>query len=89
LADVNVALGLVCKHYMERVVEGQSPTEALALTEKAFPTCISVKSDLEKGFRFWDQLFEAIQSLSKTQSINATTFEMFHNANTWLQKNKF
>lgn len=84
-----MALGLVCKHYLERVVEGLSPTEALASTEKAFPTCACVKSDLEKGFRFWDQLLQAVQSLSKTQSINTATFEMFHGANTWLQKNKF
>lgn len=89
MADVNVALGLVCKHYLERIVEGQSTAEALVSTEMAFPTCISVKSDLQKGFRFWDQLLEAVQSLSKTQSINTTTFEMFHGANAWLQKNKF
>ncbi|KAL7309521.1 hypothetical protein PS15m_010389 [Mucor circinelloides] len=89
LADVNVALGLVCKHYLERIVEGQSATEALASAEKAFPTCNSVKSDLEKGFAFWKQLYAAIESLDKAKSIEKSTFEMFHSANEWLQKVKF
>lgn len=89
LADPNVALGLVCKYYLERIVEGQSAAEALASTEKAFPTCISVKSDLEKGFQFWDQLFQAIQTLQKAQSISSSTFDMFSGANAWLSKIKF
>ncbi|CAO3618472.1 unnamed protein product [Mucor hiemalis] len=89
LADSNVALGLVCKHYLERIVEGQSAVEALTSTEKAFPTCISVKADLEKGFQFWNQLFQSIQTLQKAQSISSTTFDMFSDANVWLCKNKF
>lgn len=89
MADVNVALGLVCKHYLERTVEGQSAAEALAATEKAFPTCQSVKSDLEKGFAFWKQLYAAIESLDKAKSVEKSTFEMFQGANDWLQKVKF
>lgn len=89
MADVNVALGLVCKFYLERIVEGQSAVEALASTEKAFPTCNSVKSDLEKGFSFWNQLYTAIESLEKAKSIEKSTFEMFQGANEWLQKVKF
>ncbi|KAG2236720.1 hypothetical protein INT48_000718 [Thamnidium elegans] len=89
LADPNVALGLVCKHYLERIVEGQSPVEALSSTEKTFPTCICVKSDLEKGFEFWQQLFKAVESLEKSQSITANTFNMFADANQWLNQNKF
>jgi GTP1/Obg family GTP-binding protein len=89
LADTNVALGLVTKHYLERIVEGKSAVEALQLTEKAFPTCISVKSDLAKGFQFWNSLFAAIQQLQKAQSITPTTFDMFSGANDWLIKNKF
>ncbi|KAI8645014.1 temperature dependent protein affecting M2 dsRNA replication-domain-containing protein [Parasitella parasitica] len=89
LADVNVALGLVCKFYLERVVEGKSAAEALELTEKAFPTCNSVKSDLEKGFAFWSQLFTAIETLDKARSIEKSTFEMFLGANEWLQKVRF
>ncbi|RCH91950.1 hypothetical protein CU098_001354, partial [Rhizopus stolonifer] len=89
MADVNVALGLVCKHYLERITEGKSPLESLSLTEKAFPTCESVKSDLEQGFQFWNQLFEAVQTLFKTESIHSTTLDMFQGANQWLQKNRF
>jgi hypothetical protein len=89
LADPNVALGLVCKYYLERIVEGQSAVEALSSTEKAFPTCISVKSDLEKGFQFWSQLIQAIQTLHSAQSISPSTFDMFSGANDWLNKNKF
>ncbi|KAG2214324.1 hypothetical protein INT47_000880 [Mucor saturninus] len=89
LADPNVALGLVCKFYLERIVEGQSALEALSLTEKAFPTCISVKSDLETGFEFWNQLFQAVQTLLKAKSMTSTTFEMFAGANEWLNKSKF
>ncbi|MBM6387603.1 MAG: hypothetical protein JSY10_27085 [Paenibacillus sp.] len=89
MADPNVALGLVCKHYLERIVEGQSPVEALSSTEKTFPTCICVKSDLEKGFEFWQQLFKAVESLEKSQSITANTFNMFADANQWLNQNKF
>lgn len=89
LADPNVALGLVCKYYLERIVEGQSAVEALSMTEKAFPTCISAKSDLEKGFEFWHQLFQAVQTLEKAKSITPTTFDMFSGANEWLNKSKF
>lgn len=89
LADPNVALGLVCKHYLERIVEGQSALEALSMTEKAFPTCVSVKSDLENGFEFWHQLFQAVQTLFKTKSMSSTTFDMFLGANEWLNKNTF
>ncbi|CEG64051.1 hypothetical protein RMATCC62417_01095 [Rhizopus microsporus] len=89
MADVNVALGLVCKHYLERIVEGQSPVEALASTEKAFPTCVSVKEDLETGFQFWTRLLEAVRVLFKTNTISADTFNMFSNANEWLQNRKF
>ena len=89
MADVNVALGLVCKHYLERIVEGKSPQEALSLTEKAFPTCVSVKSDLEKGIQFWNQLYQGIQVLSKAESIHSSTFDMFRNTDQWLQKNIF
>ncbi|CEI85850.1 hypothetical protein RMCBS344292_00299 [Rhizopus microsporus] len=89
MADVNVALGLVCKHYLERIVEGQSAIEALASTEKAFPTCVSVKEDLETGFQFWTRLLEAVGILFKTNTISADTFNMFSNANEWLQNRKF
>lgn len=89
LTDHNVALGLVCKHYLERVVEGQTPLEALTSTEKAFPPCVSVKGDLEKGFRFWKQLIVATESLIKEDSITSATFDMFKDANAWLEKIKF
>lgn len=89
LADPNVALGLVCKYYLERKVEGHSGLDALAMTEKAFPTCVSVKNDLEMGFEFWRQLFQAVQVLEKTQSITSSTFDMFNSANQWLEQNKF
>lgn len=89
LADTNVALGLVAKYYLEGIVEGKSAADALQLTEKAFPTCVSVKSDLEKGYQFWNALYQAIQALAKAQSISSTTLEMFSDANDWFTKNKF
>lgn len=83
-----MALGLVCKHYLERVVEGQTPSEALNSTEKAFPTCVSVKQDLQRGFKFWKQVVAATGLLVKEEAITSDTFEMFKGANTWIEKDQ-
>ncbi|KAI8994545.1 temperature dependent protein affecting M2 dsRNA replication [Pilobolus umbonatus] len=87
--DNNVALGLVCKFYLEMVVEGNSPLQALQLTEKTFPVCKSVKKDLENGFRFWSNLVEAVHTLYKAKSIKKDTLTMFIHANDWLESIKF
>ncbi|CAO3685598.1 unnamed protein product [Rhizopus stolonifer] len=89
MADVNVALGLVCKHYLEKTIEGQSPSEALASTERAFPTCSSVQTDLNLGFQFWKRLVESIELLHKINAISLDTFTMFTDANQWLRTKRF
>ncbi|KAG1559523.1 hypothetical protein G6F46_002736 [Rhizopus delemar] len=85
MADVNVALGLVCKHYLERIVEGQPPSEALAHTEKAFPTCSSIQADLDIGFQFWKKLVESMELLHRMNTISLETWTMFTDANEWLR----
>lgn len=91
MSDVNVALGLVAKHFLEQTVasNGSTTTEAaLSSTESTFPTCVSVKDDLEKGFRFWEALVMGLQPVRESGSISETTYAMFVEANEWLQQRK-
>jgi hypothetical protein len=86
MSDVNVALGLVAQHYLESRASGQSAQDALLSTEKSFPTCVSVKSDLERGFQFWNNLMEAVQLLSDAGAMDKSVLPMFIDADQWLQE---
>ncbi|KAI8887864.1 hypothetical protein K501DRAFT_174508 [Backusella circina FSU 941] len=85
MSDVNVALGLVAQHYLESRASGQSTQDALLSTEKSFPTCVSVKSDLERGFQLWSNLMEAVQLLFDAGEIDRSILTMFTDADQWLQ----
>ncbi|KAI9315270.1 temperature dependent protein affecting M2 dsRNA replication [Dichotomocladium elegans] len=83
-SDVNVAMGLVTKHYLEQTLSADNKA-ALASTEAAFPVCASVKRDLEKGFAFWNALVAGISAIKDSDEVDPT---MFLEANEWLQKRK-
>ncbi|KAI8979044.1 temperature dependent protein affecting M2 dsRNA replication [Mycotypha africana] len=87
MSDHNVALGLVCKYYLEQFVEGKSLSEALKATENAFPTCQNVKDDLKQGFKFWQLLIKAVNILVIEESIDIAIGDMFKNADKWLEQN--
>lgn len=80
LTDVNVALGLVAKHYLE-----QTGPDALQATESAFPTCASVKNDLDKGFQFWKGLVTGLEAVRDAKYLSEETYAMFVEADQWLQ----
>ncbi|KAF7727596.1 hypothetical protein EC973_007357 [Apophysomyces ossiformis] len=79
LSDSNVSLGLVTKHYLSQT------QNALAVTETAFSACSSLKSDLSKGFQFWDGVFNGVKVLREAGSISEATYMMFSEANDWLK----
>ena len=85
-SDVNVAMGLVSKHYLEQTVGSTNPDKdaALSATESAFSVCNSVKSDLTQAFQFWDGLVSGIRAIKDTVEIA----NMFLEADEWLQSRR-
>lgn len=83
-SDVNVAMGLVTKQYLEHTLSSDAGV-AIQAVESAFPLCKSVKQDLEQAFKFWDGLVAGLNAVKDTESEAAT---MFLEANEWLQKRR-
>ncbi|ORY95728.1 temperature dependent protein affecting M2 dsRNA replication [Syncephalastrum racemosum] len=86
-SDVNVAGGLIAKHYLEHMISGTaSSQEALSKTESVFTSCGHVKADLERGFRFWQGLVLGIKAVKDSGDITEDTYNEFVEADQWLQK---
>ncbi|CDH60807.1 xpg i-region protein [Lichtheimia corymbifera JMRC:FSU:9682] len=83
-SDVNVAMGLVTKQYLEHTLSSDAGV-AIQAVESAFPLCKSVKQDLEQAFKFWDGLVAGLNAVKDTESEAAT---IFLEANEWLQKRR-
>lgn len=82
--DVNVAMGLVTKHYLEHTLSSDASV-AIQAVESTFSLCTSVKQDLEQAFNFWDGLVAGLEAIKDTESEAAA---MFLEANEWLQKRR-
>ncbi|CAO3607556.1 unnamed protein product [Cunninghamella blakesleeana] len=91
LNDNNVALGIVANHYLKQVLDNNNDNEKAYLsTESHFPTCSNIKTDLQKGFEFWNGLMEGVKVLKDAKKLDDETYAMFTDANEWLQpKMKF
>lgn len=83
-SDVNVAMGLVTKHYLEHTLSSDASV-AIQAVESTFSLCTSVKQDLEQAFNFWDGLVAGLEAIRDTESEAAA---MFLEANEWLQKRR-
>ncbi|KAI9243738.1 temperature dependent protein affecting M2 dsRNA replication [Phascolomyces articulosus] len=85
-SDVNVAMGLVSKHYLEQTVGNNNPDKnaALSTTESTFSVCNNVKSDLTQAFQFWDGLVAGIRAIKDKVEIA----NMFLEADEWLQSRR-
>ncbi|CAG8438708.1 9726_t:CDS:10 [Diversispora eburnea] len=102
LYDVNTGLGIIVMTYLENVIavtkdnENKSTNnslinDALKKIEETFTSCINVKSDLENGFLFWDEIIVAIKSLKNAKNAEVISNEIssqFLNANIWLSSKR-
>ncbi|KAI8374336.1 temperature dependent protein affecting M2 dsRNA replication [Radiomyces spectabilis] len=86
MTDINVALGLVVKHYLEQTLD--NGVDAMDSTEKTFPSCTEIKADMQKGFQFWDSVMAGVKTLKEAKSISEVTYTMFVEADNWLQPKK-
>jgi hypothetical protein len=84
VADMNAAMGMAVKHYLENAAKEGSNAKALEATEKVFTTASDLNRDLNKGFDFWDHLIKGIKVLKAAKSFEETC-NMFFEADAWLR----
>ncbi|CAO3674388.1 unnamed protein product [Umbelopsis vinacea] len=84
VADMNAAMGMAVKHYLENAAKEGSNAKALEATEKVFTTASDLNGDLNKGFDFWDHLIKGIKVLKAAKSFEETC-NMFLEADAWLR----
>ncbi|PKC07604.1 hypothetical protein RhiirA5_292009 [Rhizophagus irregularis] len=99
LYDVNTAMGIIVKTYLEHVIilskdnndkaaiRSHIP-EALKKLDGTFTGCINVKADLENGLVFWDEVIIAVNSLKTSGAISNELASQFINANNWLSSRR-
>jgi len=67
LYDANTGMGIIIKTYLENIIilskenDGKGTmrsfiSETLKKLEETFTGCINVKTDLENGLAFWDEV---------------------------------
>lgn len=83
VADMNAAMGMVAKHYLENTVKEDSNAKALEATEKVYSIAVNLNKDLNKGFDFWDHVMKGIKVLKEAKSFEETC-NMFLEADAWL-----
>jgi hypothetical protein len=88
--DANTGLGIVIKTYLERVLEislGKEPAtvvaDALHYVEGTFTGCSQIKTDLQRGIRFWEQLVAAVKVLKAEKTIQHDLYQQFVDADQW------
>ena len=98
--DVNTGFGVLAKVYLDALThlnggtrvldpnaEGVADAKAMALDicEETFTGVKSPKSEVERGFRFWDTALAAMRSLQAEGAVVAELAEAFEKAEIWLQ----
>jgi hypothetical protein len=83
VADMNAAMSMVAKHYLENTVKEDSNAKALEATEKVYSIAVNLNKDLNKGFDFWDHVMKGIKVLKEAKSFEETC-NMFLEADAWL-----
>ncbi|RUO95685.1 temperature dependent protein affecting M2 dsRNA replication-domain-containing protein [Jimgerdemannia flammicorona] len=110
LQDVNTALGLVVKFYLEGLITSASaastdadsahaplapaPTQsqfgdALVRLDDTFTSCSDVRSDLKRGFDFWDRVVAGVHVLHHNKSIPEELAVQFVEADRWVKERRF
>ncbi|CAG8489148.1 3402_t:CDS:10 [Paraglomus brasilianum] len=98
LTDVNTAMGIITKTYLEQTIslsklnEGKVThthvSDASRKIQNIFTACADVKADLINGFAFWDELIVALKQLRASDSISLDFASQFFNANQWLSSRR-
>ncbi|PWN53396.1 hypothetical protein IE53DRAFT_324877 [Violaceomyces palustris] len=99
--DTNTGLGIVVKCYVEALItfhgstvrederDSEEVREAKAsvieMLDELFENVKDVKAELAKGFRFWDSLMIAVQTLKAEKSIANEVHAQFEAADKWFR----
>ncbi|KAL1919389.1 uncharacterized protein VTP21DRAFT_2082 [Calcarisporiella thermophila] len=85
LQDVNDALGIVSKTYLDRVLSSEmTKEEAAKNVEEVFTACKNVRGDLKSGFQFWDKVVAGVKVLVEGGAISKELGGQFEEADRWL-----
>jgi len=98
-ADVNTGFGILAKVYLDALVaiyggkidgsdpEGvaESKEGALEICEETFEGIKTPRTEVERGFRFWDATLIAIRSLAAEDGVHGDLAEQFEAAEAWLR----
>ncbi|CAG8439730.1 12089_t:CDS:10 [Ambispora leptoticha] len=97
--DVNTGLGIIAKTYLENIITSSAENgnkisefrinETLKKLDELFTACVDVKSNLNDGFSFWDEVIVAVKSLKSSDDISNDLASQFLNANQWLSARRF
>ncbi|KAK9763372.1 hypothetical protein K7432_010006 [Basidiobolus ranarum] len=87
LHDTNTALSIVTKSFLERTVQskGDSAASIFISLNETFSSCLDLKSELDRAFGFWNQIFAAVKTLHSEKSLDTSRFIQFENADKWLK----
>ncbi|GAM90607.1 hypothetical protein ANO11243_086520 [Dothideomycetidae sp. 11243] len=90
IRDVDCALGIAVKHYLDELSAQQDPTSPQsrqAIRDKGrsswFPHALDFSASLEYAFNLWDALFAAVKELPSNVVTNATK-EEWTSVDAWL-----
>ncbi|KAG0330150.1 hypothetical protein BGZ99_008013 [Dissophora globulifera] len=97
--EPSTVLGILVKEYLETIALNSSGNSSAPNKEQALQqveehigvTSLSsiaeggVKPELQRGFAFWDVLFEAVKSLSASNVISKELTQEFQDANNWIK----
>ncbi|KAK9462683.1 temperature dependent protein affecting M2 dsRNA replication-domain-containing protein [Lipomyces oligophaga] len=88
------ALGIAMETYFANLLEKSDPTDGPERTElkKSIKNylihTIDAEADIERGFRFWDVVVEAVKSAAKDGLIAEEDAKTFTNADSWVQERR-
>ncbi|KAF8978452.1 hypothetical protein BGZ46_006454 [Entomortierella lignicola] len=92
--ETSTVLGILVKEYLEALVlnGGNNKEQALEQVEKNIGSTSassledSIKEEVQRGFAFWDLVFDAVKSLEG--AISKELLQEFQDANTWVKPRK-
>jgi len=98
--DVNTGFGVLAKVYLDALthlnggtrvldptIEGVADAKAMALEicDETFTGVKYPKTEVERGFRFWDAALAAMRSLRSENAVLVELADTFEAAEAWLQ----
>ncbi|KAK9455403.1 temperature dependent protein affecting M2 dsRNA replication-domain-containing protein [Dipodascopsis uninucleata] len=91
IAPPNAGLGIAVKTYLDELCGKSEPTDKTERSKmkdalkKMFAHTVDVIADLEKAFRLWDAVVEAVKVAQRDGVMTATEAEAFTDAQEWLK----